>query len=55
MASSATVDKGHPPPKQGEKFRCNSCGMELTITKECPCPDTERVHFHCCGREMEKA
>ena len=55
MADTTKGDKGLAPPKQGEKYRCAGCGMELEITKDCQCKAGEHVHFHCCGIEMVKA
>jgi hypothetical protein len=55
MASTnVQADKGLAPPKQGDSFRCNSCGMELKVTKDCGCKQGEHVHFHCCNQEMVK-
>jgi len=47
-------DKGLDVPKKGDLFHCHTCGMALEITVDCKCPNKERVHFHCCGREMRK-
>jgi hypothetical protein len=46
-------DPGLEPPKKGDRFRCEQCGMALEITVECKCHD-DHVHFHCCGKEMAK-
>lgn len=54
MAANSTADKGLAPPKQGEKYRCGECGMELTITRDCGCKEPSHVHFHCCGKELKK-
>jgi hypothetical protein len=53
--SDTERDAGVNPPKKGERFRCEGCGMEIEVTKDCHCKDGEHVHFHCCGREMVKA
>ena len=42
-------------PKQGDRFRCQKCGMELTITMACKCTDPDHVRFECCGQAMKKA
>src|SRR5947209_1349255 len=42
-------DRGVGSTKKGERFRCDSCGMELQITADCHCKDESMVHFHCCG------
>lgn len=47
-------DKGLTAPKKGDKFHCRACNMELEITKDCNCSQDEKVHFHCCGKEMHK-
>jgi len=41
-------------PKQGEKFRCSKCGMELQINKDCRCNDPAMAHFSCCGQSLDK-
>ncbi len=40
-------------PKKGERFRCNSCGMEIQVTQDCTC-EKGGAFFECCGQEMEK-
>jgi hypothetical protein len=55
MAATIQNDVGLAPPKKGEKFRCEACGMALEITKDCKCQDANQVHLHCCGQEMAKA
>ena len=49
-----TTTAGAPAPKQGDRFRCRKCGMELQITTACNCDDPNHVHFHCCGQELQK-
>jgi len=40
-------------PKAGEKFRCEVCGMEIQVTRDCHCEhEDDGPHFHCCGREL---
>ena len=48
------ADPGIAPPKRGEKFRCDKCGMEIEVTADCNCKENEHVHFHCCGQELTK-
>ncbi len=48
------ADPGLAPPKKGDKFRCDKCGMELEVTKDCHCEGDDHVHFHCCGQELTK-
>jgi len=52
--STATLDRGVGLPRKGDHFRCQKCGMEIQVTTECHCPDPDRVHFHCCGQELER-
>jgi hypothetical protein len=49
-----TRDSSRNNPKKGEKFRCNTCGMELEITSDCRCKDPDMVHFECCGRQLAR-
>jgi hypothetical protein len=42
------------PPKKGEKFRCQQCGMAIEVTNACSCKDGSGVHFQCCNQEMAK-
>jgi len=42
------------PPKKGEKFRCEQCGMELEITADCKCQAGSHVEFACCGKTLKK-
>jgi hypothetical protein len=49
------LDNGVGHPRKGERFRCRNCGMELQITADCHCDDHNKVHFHCCGEELERA
>jgi len=52
--SESSEDVGIDPPHKGDKFRCSSCGMELQLTTDCGCKDKGHVHFHCCGKELDK-
>jgi hypothetical protein len=47
-------DGGIDPPKKGDRFRCDTCGMEIQVTADRKCKDRDHVHFHCCGRELIK-
>ena len=42
------------PPKKGEKFRCQQCGMAIEVTNSCNCKDGSGVHFECCHQEMAR-
>ena len=48
------VDEGVGRPKKGERFRCAKCSMELEVTADCGCEEPSKVHFHCCGQELQK-
>ena len=52
--TTADDDVGLEPPKKGDQFRCDGCGMEVQVTVGCQCKENEHVHFHCCGREMTR-
>jgi hypothetical protein len=28
--------------------------MALEVTADCGCKDPSKVHFHCCGQELQK-
>lgn len=40
--------------KEGDKFKCESCGAEIVYTKACPCPTNEPTQHAeiCCGQAM---
>ncbi len=48
------TDLGLGSPKKGERYRCQSCGMEVEVVADCRCQEPDMVHFHCCGMEMQK-
>lgn len=52
--SEASPTPGILSPKKGDRFRCESCGMQLELTADCHCEKDEHVHFHCCGKELVK-
>lgn len=54
MATTMNADPGLTPPKKGDKFVCDACGMEIEVTVQCQCSEDQHVHFHCCGKEMTK-
>jgi hypothetical protein len=39
-------------PRKGDQYRCERCGMQLTVTTDCKCKDVDHVHLACCGHEM---
>jgi hypothetical protein len=52
---SGQVEKGNAEvPKEGDRFRCQTCGMEIEVTTACRCSDPNHVEFQCCGQEMAK-
>jgi len=44
--------------KEGDRFVCESCGLELQVTKPCTCSSDKEgscsVPLQCCGKEMRK-
>lgn len=48
-------DEGVGSPKKGDRFRCTKCGMALEVTADCGCKEPSKVHFQCCGQELQKA
>jgi hypothetical protein len=53
-AGRPVIDEGVGSPKTGDRFRCETCGMELEITADCDCNEPGHVHFHCCDHEMQR-
>jgi hypothetical protein len=49
-----TKDAARHTPRKGERYRCESCGMEIQVTAECGCQDPNHVELRCCGHEMHK-
>jgi hypothetical protein len=54
-STQATMDRSQGNPKKGERFRCETCGMEVQVTSDCRCKDPDMVHFQCCGKQLRKA
>ena len=42
-------------PKKGEHYRCAQCGMEVQVNQDCNCKEPNKVHFECCGKELQRA
>jgi len=54
-ASSRPVDRGiRKMPKEGDRFRCAKCGMEIQVTADCRCERPENVRFRCCDQELQQ-
>jgi hypothetical protein len=49
-----TANANSAPPKKGDIFRCDKCGMEIQVTQDCKCKGPEHVHFQCCGQDLTK-
>jgi len=39
-------------PHKGDRYRCERCGMEITVTADCKCNSPDHVHLECCAHEM---
>ncbi len=52
-AADDTQSASHPP-RRGEVYRCERCGMEVKVMAGCNCQDGEDVHFKCCGQELAR-
>ncbi len=40
-------------PVVGERYRCESCGMQIQIETDCHC-DAGEPTFECCGSSLSK-
>ncbi|RZB33307.1 MAG: hypothetical protein SRB2_04075 [Desulfobacteraceae bacterium Eth-SRB2] len=44
--------------KKGDIYKCDTCGLELQVTKTCSCgsggEDACSVPLQCCGKDMNK-
>ena len=38
----------------GDRYRCDSCGVELVYEKPCPCGDAMAHSESCCNKQMTK-
>ena len=54
MGTAESSSQKTSVPKKGEKYRCDECGMEIQVNKECGCKNPEHAHFQCCNQEMSK-
>lgn len=53
MAEAGAIAEAHAQPKTGDRFRCESCGMQIQVTADCKC-EQDHAHFQCCGQDMTK-
>jgi Desulfoferrodoxin, N-terminal domain len=51
--TSPSGQKQSQKSKQGDTYRCNSCGMEVKVSKEGSAGCTPEMN--CCGQPMQKA
>ncbi len=42
-------------PHKGDQYRCERCGMAITVTADCNCHDARHVHLECCEHQMTLA
>ena len=44
--------------KEGDIYKCETCGLELQVTKTCACSAGEEIScsvpLQCCGKDMVK-
>ena len=44
--------------KQGDVYKCNTCGLELKVVKTCSCIAGKEIScsspLQCCGKDMVK-
>jgi hypothetical protein len=50
MATQVTNDLPHA----GDTLRCETCGMEITVEKDCQC-EQGKPRLECCGQPLSKA
>lgn len=41
------------PPRTGDRYRCDQCGMELEVVADCT-GGASGVHLECCGQELTR-
>jgi len=42
------------PYKQGDRYRCDICGTEVEVSKECNTASDEAAGLQCCGQPLNK-
>ena len=40
-------------PKAGETYRCDVCGMEIQVTKDCQCEEGA-PRMECCNKPLSR-
>jgi hypothetical protein len=50
----ATQSTAKDLPKTGQTYRCDKCGMEVKVTRDCQCQEGSPL-LACCGEQMTKA
>ena len=43
-----------PAPKIGDCWTCAECGMKISVTANCTCPNGSNVIFQCCCKDMKQ-
>src|SRR6476620_652604 len=54
MRRGQAVSPAEDMPKQGDHYRCQSCGMEFEVVVSCGCDDPQQVRLECCDRPMAR-
>lgn len=54
QGSTATQALSGALPKKGEVYRCEQCGMEIQVIKDCKSDNPNAVLFECCTQMMSK-
>ncbi|HEY2892666.1 MAG TPA: hypothetical protein VGJ16_00585 [Pirellulales bacterium] len=54
MRRGQAITPAEDMPKQGDHYRCQSCGMEFEVVVACGCDDPQQIRFECCGRPMAR-
>jgi hypothetical protein len=48
-----TNPEDQAPPRTGDRYRCDQCGMELEVVADCA-GGASGVHLECCGQELTR-
>src|SRR5262245_50632700 len=41
-------------PKKGERYHCQTCGMEIRVTADCHCHEPDHVELPCFGQDLAR-